>query len=75
MRWLECITNAMDMNLGKTLGDGDGQRGLACCSPWVCKQSDTIGWLDKKQSALIDIFKFMPSPSLGWRDSGRLRAN
>ena len=20
--------------LGKTLGDGEGQRGLVCCSPW-----------------------------------------
>ena len=22
------------------LGAGDGQRGLACCSPWVHKESD-----------------------------------
>ena len=22
-------------------GDGDGQGGLACCSPWGCKESDT----------------------------------
>ena len=22
-------------------GDGDGQRGLACCSPWGGKESDT----------------------------------
>ena len=21
-------------------GGGDGQRGLACCSPWGCKESD-----------------------------------
>ena len=24
--------------LGQTLGDGEGQRGLACCSPWGCKK-------------------------------------
>ena len=24
----------------QTLGVGDGQGGLACCSPWVCKESD-----------------------------------
>ena len=24
----------------QALGDGDGQRGLACCSPWGCKESD-----------------------------------
>ena len=25
----------------KALGVGDGQRSLACCSPWGCKQLDT----------------------------------
>ena len=25
----------------QTLGDGEGQGGLACCSPWSCKESDT----------------------------------
>ena len=24
-----------------TLGDGDGQEGLACCNSWGCKESDT----------------------------------
>ena len=23
--------------LGQTLGDGEGQRSLACCSPWDCR--------------------------------------
>ena len=27
--------------LGQTLGDGEGQRGLACCSPWGYKDLDT----------------------------------
>ena len=27
--------------LGRTLGEGDGQGGLACCSPWGRKESDT----------------------------------
>ena len=31
--------------LGHTLGDGEGQGGLACCSPWGCKESDSTGWL------------------------------
>ena len=26
---------------GWTLGDGDGQGGLACCGPWGRKESDT----------------------------------
>ena len=25
----------------ETLGDGDGQGGLACCSPWGLRESDT----------------------------------
>ena len=25
---------------GWTLGVGDGQRGLACCGSWGCKESD-----------------------------------
>ena len=24
----------------QTLGDGEGQGSLACCSPWGCKESD-----------------------------------
>ena len=31
--------------LGQTLGDSGGQGGLACCSPWGCKESDTTGQL------------------------------
>ena len=27
-------------NLRQTLGDGEGQRGLECYSPWGCKESD-----------------------------------
>ena len=25
----------------RALGDGEGQGGLACCSPWGCKEWDT----------------------------------
>ena len=24
----------------QTLGDSEGQGGLACCSPWDCRESD-----------------------------------
>ena len=27
-------------------GGGDGQGGLACCSPWSCKESDMTEWLN-----------------------------
>ena len=26
---------------GEALGVGDGQGGLMCCNPWVCKELDT----------------------------------
>ena len=41
--------------LGQTLGDGEGQGGLACCSPCDHKELDTTGRLNHKliQLALI----------------------
>ena len=42
MRWLDGITDAMNMN-GQIPGDGEGQGGLTCCSPWGGKESDTTG--------------------------------
>ena len=41
MRWLDGITDSMDMSLGKPLRVGDGQGGLVCKGSWGCKESDT----------------------------------
>ena len=41
MRWLDGITNSMDMNLSKLRELGDEQGGLTCCSVWGHKESDT----------------------------------
>ena len=47
MRWLDGITDSMDMSLSKLHpGVGDGQGGLVCCSPWRCKELDTTEWLN-----------------------------
>ena len=47
MRRLDSITNSMDVTLSKlTLGVGDGQRSLECCSPWGRKELDTTEQLN-----------------------------
>ena len=41
MRWLDGITDLMDVEFGQALGVDDGQGSLTCCSPRGRKQSDT----------------------------------
>ena len=45
MRWLIGITDSMD-EFEQTLGVGDGQGSLACCSSWGHKESDMTEWLN-----------------------------
>ena len=48
MRCLDGITDSMDVSEW-TLGDGDGQGGLACCDSWGRKESDTterLNWTE-----------------------------
>ena len=40
MRWLDGITDSMDMSLSKLQEMVKGES-LACCSPWGRKESDT----------------------------------
>ena len=42
MKWLDSITDLMDMSLSKLWEQGS----LACCSPWGCKESDVTEWLN-----------------------------
>ena len=49
MRWLDGITDSFNGHEFEwTLGVGDEQGGLACCSPWGCKESnrtERLNWL------------------------------
>ena len=37
-----------EYELGQTLGDGEGQGGLTCCSPWGHKESDMPWWVNNR---------------------------
>ena len=48
------------LGFGWTLGVGDGQGGLACCSSWDHKESDTTERLNWTESILLkDIMEFL----------------
>ena len=51
MRWLDSITDIMDINVGKLWEMVEGQGGLSCCSPWACKELDMTGWLNNSNNA------------------------
>ena len=49
MRWLNGITNSMDMSLSKLWEIVKEKGSLAGCSPWGCKESDKIEWLNNNK--------------------------
>ena len=51
------ITHLMDMSLSK-LWDADGLGGLACCSPWCCKESDTTEQLSSTEAILVGLHPY-----------------
>ena len=55
-RWLDGITDSMDMSLGKTLGVGDEQGSLACCGPWGRKELDMTEQLKWTELMTISVF-------------------
>ena len=40
--------------LGHTLGDGEGQRGLPCCRPWGHKESDMTWRLNSNNKYILE---------------------
>ena len=55
MRWLDGIANSWH-EFEQDPGVGDGQRSLACCSPWGCKKSDTSEQLNWTEDHLASQF-------------------
>ena len=47
-RWLDGITDSMDLRFAQAQGDDEGQESLACCSSWGCKESDTTERLNNE---------------------------
>ena len=50
MRWVDSISGH---EFEQILGDGEGQEGLACCSRWAHKESDTTEQLNYNNRLLI----------------------
>ena len=42
----------------KTLGAGEGQGCLACCSPWDCKELDMTEQLNNNNNTAIETNRF-----------------
>ena len=56
MRWLDGITDTMDVGFGWTLGVGGGQGGLVCWGSWSRKESDTTERLNWPELLLVILF-------------------
>jgi len=74
MRWLDGITNSMDMYVSKLrdMNLSEGRGSLACCSPRGHKESDTTEQLNKKNNLLTHTLFSPDTPTLtaDWRGAG-----
>ena len=53
MRWLDGITDSMDVSLSELRELVDGQGGLACCDSWGRKELDTTEQLNSQGFGLL----------------------
>jgi len=51
MRWLDGITNSMDMS-EQTPGDNEEQGSLECCCPWGSQESDMTEQLNNSNTSI-----------------------
>ena len=61
MRWLDGITDSMDMGLG---GLQELEGGLACCSSWGHKESDTTEQLNLTELMVVQSSEYTKNYSL-----------
>ena len=64
MRWLDGITDSMDMDLGGLWELVIGQGGMACCSPWGRKGLDTTERLNRTELIEMEWHETSPLPPL-----------
>ena len=50
MRWLDSITDSMDMSLSK-FQESEGPGSLVCCNPWGCKELDMTEQLNNNNNS------------------------
>ena len=56
MRWLDSITDSMDMSLSKLQKTAEGQGSLVCCSLWGHKELDMTYQLNNNKNTSHDIY-------------------
>ena len=75
MRWLEGITDSMDMSLSKLRELVIDMGGLACCSPWGCKESEMTERLNNNKKVVlggfpgVSVVKNLPAKQGMWVQS------
>ena len=60
--------------LGQTPGNGEGQGGLVCYSPWGRKELDTTGRLNNNDESIHTVGQLPPHPSPELLSPGRTGA-